>query len=251
MLQQSRLDFEWVIINDGKDEATRHLIQSTPFPFSHQYLEIDHPVEDFGLCIARNLGIEIASSNYVCYLDDDNSFRPTFIATVLNWIEQYPHSRFILPQQWRRRDVIKNGQIIKQGKPFISPSADATLNDLVSQKALFDSNGFVHRQINSLCWNPHYRVFSDYEFFLQCLSQCNPTQGEDFLIKPEVLINYIQTTDGIIGQSGYGDWANELQQLYENRLAYSMLGEEWANWMPQAIEKYQQKSQVPVPAFKG
>lgn len=139
----------------------------------------------------------------------------------------------------------------KQGKPFISPSADTTLNDLVCQQALFDSNGFVHRRIGSPYWNPCYRVFCDYEFFLQCLGQSKNAQGEDFLFRPEVLINYIQTTDGIIGQSGYGDWARELQQLYEKRLAYAVLGEKWANWMPQAIAKYQQKSQLPVPAFKG
>ncbi|KAI9131909.1 glycosyltransferase family 2 protein [Acaryochloris sp. CCMEE 5410] len=171
LLQQSRLDFEWIVINDGRDKATQHLIQSTPFPFPHQYLEIDHPVEEFGLCIARNLGIKAASSNYVCYLDDDNSFRPAFVGTILDWIEQYPHSRFILPQQWRRRDVIQEGKMIKQGKLFISPSADTTLDDLVCQQALFDSNGFVHRRLNSLGWNPQYRVFCDYEFFLQCLSQ--------------------------------------------------------------------------------
>lgn len=194
--------------------------------------------------------MEAASGSYVCYLDDDNSFRPTFVTTALAWIEQSPHSRFILPQQWRRRDVIREGKVIKQGQPFISPSADTTLDDLVSQKALFDSNGFIHHRIGSPCWNPRYRVFCDYEFFLQCLGQCNHDQREDFLLKPTVLINYIQTTDGIIGQSGYGDWARELQQLYADRLAYTMLGKEWADWMPQAIEKYQQKSQVPIPAFK-
>ncbi|WP_255345100.1 hypothetical protein [Acaryochloris sp. CCMEE 5410] len=41
-----------------------------------------------------------------------------------------------------------------------------------------------------------------------------------------------------------------MQQLYENRLAYPELSQEWADWMPQAIEKYQQKSQVPIPAFE-
>ncbi|UJB72921.1 hypothetical protein HRE53_30480 (plasmid) [Acaryochloris sp. 'Moss Beach'] len=65
----------------------------------------------------------------------------------------------------------------------------------------------------------------------------------------KVLVNYIQTTDGIIGQSGYGEWARELQQLYDDRLVYFGMSEGWADWMPQAIQEYQKKSQVPLPAF--
>lgn len=249
MFQQTELDFEWVIVNDGKDADTRNLVQSTELPFTHQYLEIDHPQEGFGLCIARNIGVESARGEYVCYLDDDNSLRPEFIATILTWIKQYPHSRFILPQQWRRRDVLKDGQVIKQGKPFISPSAETTLDDLIAQRSLFDSNGFTHKRTDAPRWNPSYRVFCDYEFFIQCVGQCNASSLAEFLFNPEVLVNYIQTTNGVIGQSGYGEWARELQQLYDDRLAYLGMSEGWADWMPQTIQKYQQKSQVPLPAF--
>lgn len=249
MLQQTDLDFEWVIVNDGKDSDTHELVQSVEFPFAHQYLEIDHPQEGFGLCIARNLGMDAACGEYICYLDDDNSLRPEYVATLLAWIEQYPQYRFFLPQQWRRRDVVRDGQIIKQGKPFVSPHPETTLEDLIAQRSLFDSNGFTHQRIGSPRWNPRYRIFCDYEFFLQCISQCDYASGEDFIFNSEVLVNYIQTTDGIIGQSGYGEWARELQKLYDERLAYRGMNAGWADWMPQAIQKYQQKPQVPVPAF--
>ncbi|WP_299416296.1 glycosyltransferase family A protein [Acaryochloris sp. IP29b_bin.148] len=249
LLQQTDLDFEWVVINDGKDTDTRNLIQSTELPFRHQYLEIDHPQAGFGLCIARNLGIETANGEHICYLDDDNSLRPDCTATLHTWFKQSPHSQFCLPQQWRRRDVIRNGQVVKQGKPFVSPSPETTLNDLITQQSLFDSNGFTHKRTGSPRWNPRYKIFCDYEFFLQCVSQCDHASEEQFFFIPEILVNYIQTTDGIIGQSGYGEWARELQQLYDQRLTYKGIKAEWANWMPQAIQKYQQKSQVPLPAF--
>ncbi|ABW32225.1 glycosyltransferase family 2 protein [Acaryochloris marina] len=249
MLNQADLDFEWVIINDGKDAGTRQFIQSTELPFAHQYLEIDHPPEGFGLCIARNLGIDAARGEYICYLDDDNSLRAEFVATINTWIEQQPQCRFFLPQQWRRRDVLKDGQVIKQGTPFVSPHPETTLKDLITQRSLFDSNGFTHQRIGAPRWNPHYRIFCDYEFFLQCISQCDITWGEQFFFNPKVLVNYIQTTDGIIGQSGYVEWARELQQLYDERLAYGGIRADWADWMPQAIQKYQQKSQTPLPAF--
>lgn len=249
MLNQTKLSFEWVIVNDGKDSDTYNLIQSTELSFPHQYLEVEHPKEGFGLCISRNLGIESATGEYVCYLDDDNSFHPEFVATILTWAKQHPQSKFFLPQQWRRRDVIKDGQIIKQGKPFVSPRAKTTLADLIAQRSLFDSNGFTHKRTDSPRWNPSYRVFCDYEFFIQCVGQCNPSSLDEFLFNPEVLVNYIQTTNGVIGQSGYGEWARELQQLYDERLVYLGMSEGWADWMPQAIQEYQKKSQVPLPAF--
>lgn len=249
MLQQTVLDFEWIVINDGKDEATRKLILLTELPFAHQYLEIDHPQESFGLCISRNLGIEAARGEYVCYLDDDNGLRPNFVTTLLTWIEQQPQYRIFLPQQWRRRDVLKDGQVIKQGTPFVSPNDKTTFEDLITQRSLFDSNGFTHRRMGAPKWNPRYRIFCDYEYFLQCVSQSDCAWGNDFIFNPEILVNYVQTTDGIIGQSGYGEWARELQQLYDERLAYEGSRVGWADWMPQTILKYQQKSQVPLPAF--
>ncbi|UJB73388.1 glycosyltransferase (plasmid) [Acaryochloris sp. 'Moss Beach'] len=241
LLQQTKHNFEWVIINDGKDIATRKLLQSTKLPFPNQYLEIDHPQEGFGLCIARNLGIESATGEYVCYLDDDNSLRPNFVATLINWIEQQPQCRFFLPQQWRRRDVFKDGQVIRQGTPFVSPNPETTCEDLITQRSLFDSNGFTHQSLESPQWDPRYRIFCDYQFFLQCADQCNCAWGKDLIFNPEILVNYIQTTGG--------EWARELQQLYDERLVFGGIKAEWADWMPQVIETYQQKSQVPLPAF--
>ena len=97
----------------------------------------------------------------------------------------------------------------------------------------FHSNGFVHHRENAPRWNPDYRVFADYEFFLRCLWQW----GRDgFRLHEAVLVNYVQRSDGVIGQSGYGEWARELaalvriQQDYlapEEAIALKQLVEEW------------------------
>ncbi|WP_233501888.1 hypothetical protein [Acaryochloris thomasi] len=150
-----------------------------------------------------------------------------------------------MPQQWRRRDVISEGQVVKTGKPFISPQADDTIADLIAQRSLFDSNGFTHRRQGAPHWNPDYRVFCDYEYFVQCVAG-----GREIGLNAQVLVDYVQTSEGEIGRSNYGQWAQELQQLYKGRHGYDGMAQGWADWMPEAICKYQDKAQVSIPGFR-
>lgn len=234
-----------MVINDGKDPTTRDLLHNNSFRFQTRYREIDHPLDGFGLCIARNLGLETAQGDLICYLDDDNALRPTFVANALRWFKQHPEYFGLLPQQWRRRDVIRNGQVVKTGKSFISPQTGDTIADLVAQKSLFDSNGFTHQRQGAPFWNPNYRVFCDYEFFLQCVAS-----DRKIGLTPQVLVDYVQTSEGEIGRSNYGQWSQELQQLYSYRFKYDGIAGDWAAWMPQAIKKYQDKTQAPIPGFR-
>ena len=44
---QSSQDFEWIIVNDGEDIATRELISNSQIDFTHTYLEMLHPDKGF------------------------------------------------------------------------------------------------------------------------------------------------------------------------------------------------------------
>jgi glycosyltransferase involved in cell wall biosynthesis len=220
LVNQTCHDFEWVVINDGGDRATRELISNLNVPFPIVYREMPHPAQGFGLCHGRNMGLENASSQWVAYLDDDNSLDPEFVATMIQLFETHPSMRCSLPQQLRRRDVMRDGEVVRRGMPFVSPSDRCTSTALIHQKELFDSNGFTHYRQDAPRWNPEYRVFADYEYFLQSLS----TWGhESFQVYGEVLVNYVQTSDGVIGQSNYQEWAMELRLLLEQREQYGIL----------------------------
>ena len=234
-----------MVINDGKDTTTRDLLHNNSFPFRTRYREINHPLDGFGLCMARNLGLETAQGDLICYLDDDNALRPAFVSTIMHWFEQHPCYFGLLPQQWRRRDVIRDGQVVKTGKSFISPQTGDTIADLIAQQSLFDSNGFTHQQQGVPLWNPDYRIFCDYEFFLQCVA------GDQKIgLTSQVLVDYVQTSEGEIGRSNYRQWSQELLQIYINRFTYAGIAEGWADWIPQAIQKYQDKAQVQISGFR-
>lgn len=201
----SPADFEWIVVNDGADPATAALIEALDAPFPIIHLPIRHPTNGFGLCHARNVGLQAAGGDVVAYLDDDNSLAPCFVAQTIQFFSAHPEIKCCIPQQRRQRISPQ-----KKGTPFISPTADCTTAELIRHDQLFDSNGFAHRRVGAPRWNPEFRIFCDYEYFLQALG----CWGLDaFAIQPEVLVNYVQTTDGVIGQSRYGDWARELESL--------------------------------------
>ena len=115
-----------------------------------------HPDSGFGLCQARNLGIAAATGDLIAYLDDDNQIAPTFVSAVQQFFHQRPNLQCSLVQQWRRRDQVRDG-FVRSGLSFVSPNAAATVEDLLVQRELFDSNGFVHRQQTALRWKDRYR----------------------------------------------------------------------------------------------
>lgn len=220
LLNQTDHNFEWVVINDGCNQQTREIISTLQAPFPIVYAEIEHSHIGFGLCYARNAGLNVATGSLITYLDDDNSFEKEFIVATKYFFQQHNFVKYSMTVQNRRRDVVRQDKTIRSSKIFISPSnPNCTLEQLITQQEIFDSNGFIHIRHSSLKWNPEYRIFADYEFLLQCQ---NLFGSSVFKLNPQVLVNYIQSSQGTIGCSHYGQWAEELQRIISNFSFYSL-----------------------------
>ncbi|GBE93699.1 glycosyltransferase family 2 protein [Nostoc cycadae] len=244
---QSQTDhnFEWIVINDGTNPDTRDIITSirakADFPIIYIEMEHPEPSSGFGLCYARNLGLDAAGGDIVSYLDDDNSIAPEFVGSMRQYFKQHPNIRYGIARQQRRRDVIRNGNVVRQGKPFISPSNCCSLQQLLWQQEIFDSNGFVHYRSNAPRWNPQFQVFADYEYLLQ--SAC--IWGESgFGFNDSILVNYIQSSIGIIGSSNYEQWATELSLIVTNQANYSILKGSIVERLEQLVDSYSTKAQI-------
>jgi hypothetical protein len=70
----------------------------------------------------------------------------------------------------------------------------------------------------------------------QCLNR-----NHAFKLLPEVLVDYIQTTEGVIGASTYREWADELMQLSTSQFQYDSLKNSGGDWLDKAIQQYQLK----------
>ncbi len=242
---QTDRNFEWVVINDGANPDTKDIINSikarADFPISYIEMEHPEPSSGFGLCYARNLGLDAAGGDIVSYLDDDNSIAPEFVASMRQYFEQHPNVRYSMARQQRRRDVIRNGSVIRQGKPFVSPSNCCSLQQLLWQQEIFDSNGFVHYRSNAPRWNPQFKVFADYEYLLQCA--CIWGEG-GFGLNNSILVNYIQSSIGIIGSSNYEQWATELSLIVSNQANYFILQDNAVEPLEQLVNTYITKGKI-------
>lgn len=86
-LNQSESDIEVILVDDGSTDGSDELC--------NQYAELDNRVvvihkKNGGLSSARNAGTEIASSEYVMYLDGDDYLRQDAVERCLETIKQYP-----------------------------------------------------------------------------------------------------------------------------------------------------------------
>ena len=251
LLKQTTHDFKWIVINDGADLKTREVISNFYCKFEVEYREIEHPKTGFGLCKGRNLGLSIATTPLVTYLDDDNCLESSFIEEMIELFDNNQNLKFVIPQQDRKREVWQQGKKIKESKAFISPKIGTGLEELVTHQQLFDSNGFTHRRESAPRWNENYRIYCDYEYFLQCIE----LWGEEaFKINQKVLVEYIQSNQGVIGQSNLENWVEELESILFGHQSYSVLEENlgYKAKLELIREKYFKKAQefnIPA-AFK-
>jgi glycosyltransferase involved in cell wall biosynthesis len=242
LLAQTTSDFEWVVVNDGVDEATRDLISSLKTHFQIVYLETPH----VGLGEARNLGLQSASGEVVSYLDDDNSLVPQFIESTVRFFAQNPTIKYSMCRQLRRRDVVQNGQLVKTGKPFMSPDINCQIEELLLMRQLFDSNGFAHYRLEAPEWNSQLKVFVDYEYLLQCASIWGESK---FQLNSSVGVNYTQTNQGIIGKSSYKEWSEELQFISDRREQYGIFKSLDSEFLLELIGRYRHQKEALISAF--
>ncbi|MEF9919501.1 glycosyltransferase family 2 protein [Anaerorhabdus sp.] len=85
IMKELNSDSEVIIIDDGSTDDTSRIIES----YSCDKVIIMH-IENLGVSNARNLGIEHARGDYVCFLDSDDFVEEKYIQRILSNIEQKP-----------------------------------------------------------------------------------------------------------------------------------------------------------------
>ncbi|UUV20945.1 glycosyltransferase family 2 protein [Paenimyroides aestuarii] len=84
VLNQTFQDFEIIIVNDGSTDQSVALVNE----INDVRIQLIHQ-ENQGVSVARNIGIENAHANYICFLDADDFWYPHFLQTFNDLIEKY------------------------------------------------------------------------------------------------------------------------------------------------------------------
>lgn len=86
--QQTFKNFELIVVNDGSTDNSLEVIKELQKNASFSF--IIETQKNAGVSSARNRGVELASNNYVAFLDADDWWKPTFLSEMNLLIEQYP-----------------------------------------------------------------------------------------------------------------------------------------------------------------
>jgi glycosyltransferase involved in cell wall biosynthesis len=86
VLQQSFTDFELILVNDGSTDQSEAKIKA----FTDSRIRY-FSKENEGVSTARNMGIAMATTQYLTFIDADDYWYPNFLAEIFSTIQQFPN----------------------------------------------------------------------------------------------------------------------------------------------------------------
>ncbi|MEM7770655.1 MAG: glycosyltransferase family A protein [Cyanobacteria bacterium P01_E01_bin.6] len=109
VLSQTLQTFEIIVVNDGSTDETAHVLE--PYGDRIRYIY----QENQGVAAARNRGLELATGEYIVFLDQDDYWKPTKLEEQVAYFKQNSHVG-IVHSGWRR--VRENGELIVDVTPW-------------------------------------------------------------------------------------------------------------------------------------
>ena len=88
VLSQTFTDYEIIIVNDGSTDQSEAKISV----FKDNRIKY-YSKKNEGVALARNLGIEKATADYICFLDADDYWYPTFLETMQRYSSELPEQK--------------------------------------------------------------------------------------------------------------------------------------------------------------
>ena len=146
VLEQSFIDFELVVVDDGSTDNTSELVRRFPA------VKLIRLEENRGVSFARNRGVVEAQGDWVGFLDSDDLWEQGKLATQVKWIERHPDLQMVYTDEiWIRNGVRVNpmnkhrkysGDIFRYCLPLciVSPSSVLLRTKVLSEVGGFDES---------------------------------------------------------------------------------------------------------------
>ena len=179
IINQTYKNLEIILINDGSSDNSPKICDK--FAEQDKRVKVVHK-ENGGVSSARNKGLDIATGDYVEFVDSDDYIEPNCVETLVNKIQD--------------NDLVICGYNLKNNKnTMMAFEEESVLDFRINQKQFFKA--FKQFMINSPCnklykkelitteFDVNYSLGEDTLFNLQYLKKCSNVA----LIK-EVLYNY-------------------------------------------------------------
>ena len=151
---------EIIVVDDGSNDDTKCIIKNLDIRYIYQ--------KNSGVSSARNLGIKLASNDWICFLDSDDIWIETKIEKQILFHEENKNILFShTSEEW-----IFNDKIIKQKNHQQKPSGYC-FNDNISHCLIGPSTVMIHKSIfiNIGMFDENLAVCEDFDLWLRVLSK--------------------------------------------------------------------------------
>lgn len=154
VLSQTHKGFEIIIVNDGSTDDSLSIVRDIyASEIDSKIIKvIDQPNQ--GVSAARNKGVNIAKSDYICFLDADDEWKPSFLEEMYSLITDFPEANLYCLQHETKvneEDPIRNRCYYKDGfrgyvKNFFKASLIGSIANsskiCIKKSALYSVGGF-------------------------------------------------------------------------------------------------------------
>ena len=169
VLSQTRGDFELLVIDDGSSDETVAVVEGMDGNGRIRILHQDHS----GAAAARNAGVVEARSHYICFLDSDDLWMPTYLEAMGSTLDASPECGFAYTDAWTLDfDSARIGRataMALQSPPDHPPSdASSLLIELLDRNFVYTATT-VRREVFDRVglFDVSLRAAIDYEMWLR------------------------------------------------------------------------------------
>ncbi len=181
ILEQTFPDFEFLIVNDSPED-NRRLFDIVKSYNDNRIIWIPCG-KNSGIAIASNTGIEGAKGTFIAMMDHDDICIKTRFEQQIQFLEDNPHYGFVGGQA--------EGFYPDDTGALLNYPTSSTVEEL--KQSFFDGVPFLNPSImfrrlalNTIRYNPSYKVCADYDLFARLVFEQNII-GTNL---PEVILRY-------------------------------------------------------------
>lgn len=164
VLGQTFRDFELIVVDDGSGDGSLDVAKTVLEGSAITNLVLHQ--ENSGVSITRNNGVAVSTGEFICFLDADDWWAPSFLEKMDALIRSFPDagiygSNYYYVKNGRQRECIKN---VKTGYiNYCRVYADSLAMPLTSISVAIPRNVFDEMK----GFRPHLRLGEDFDLWIK------------------------------------------------------------------------------------